>query len=72
MDAEIHAVDTEKRASEGNTLLVHGASIAVVVKRYEGLPFGEIKDQHYLELTASSWDGPTRSDLSVRLDAYGP
>ena len=69
MDAEIHAVDTEKRASEGNTLLLRGASIEVVVKRYEGLPFGEIKDQHYLELTASSWDGSTRSDLTARLNA---
>lgn len=49
--------------------MLRGANIEVVVKRYQGLPFGETKDQQYIELTASSWDGPTRSDLTARLNA---
>jgi hypothetical protein len=69
MDAEIHAVDTERRESEGNTLTLRGANIEVAVKRYEGLPFGDAKDQQYIELKASSWDGTTRSDLTARLNA---
>jgi hypothetical protein len=69
MDAEIHAVDTERRESEGQTLTLRGTSIEVTLKRFEGLPFGELKDQHYVEVTATSWDGPTRSDLTARLDA---
>lgn len=69
MDAEIHAVDTEKRESEGQTLAIHGASIEVVVKRYEGLPLGEPKEQLYVELTAIRADGPTRRELTARLDA---
>ncbi len=40
-----------------------------VVKRFEGLPFGEHKDQHYLEIRASSWEGATNSTLTVRLNA---
>jgi hypothetical protein len=69
MDAEIHAVDTEKRDSEGNSLMVRGGSIEVAVKRYEGLPFGDNKEQQYLEVKASSWDASTRSDLTAHLHA---
>ena len=41
MDAEIHAVDRQRRDSEGNILYVRGARIEVAVKRLDGLPFGE-------------------------------
>ena len=54
MNAEIHAVDTEKRASEGNQLAVRGAELTVTIKPLGGLPFGEHKDQHYIEVQASS------------------
>ncbi|HEY1376718.1 MAG TPA: hypothetical protein VGF55_07980 [Gemmataceae bacterium] len=47
MDAEIHAVDRGKRESEGNALYVRGAQLEVAVKRFDGLPFGEAKDQQY-------------------------
>ena len=69
MDAEIHAVDTEKRASEGNNLTVRGAQLEVAIKPYDGLPFGEHKDQHYIEVQASSWEGATQSKLIARLEA---
>ncbi len=59
----------EKRASEGNTLYVQGARIEVTVKPYDALPFGEHKDQHYIEIQALSWEGPTKSTLTARLNA---
>lgn len=69
MDAEIRAVDKGKRESEGNSLYVRGASIEVEVHRYEGLPFGGDKDQQFLEVRASSWDGDTNSSLTARLNS---
>jgi hypothetical protein len=69
MDAEIHAVDKEKRDSEGNILRVHGSRIEVAVKRYDGLPLGDQKDQQYLEVRASGWEGTTNSTLTARLNA---
>jgi hypothetical protein len=69
MDAEIRAVDTEKRASEGNNLAVRGAQLDVAIRRIDGLPFGERKDQHYIEVKASSWEGATQSTLLARLNA---
>ena len=69
MDAEIHAIDREKRNSEGNKLYVHGARIEVAVKRYDGLPLGEQKDQQYLEVRASGREGATDSTLTARLNA---
>jgi hypothetical protein len=69
MDAEIHAVDTEKRDSEGNNLAVRGARLEFTLKRHEGLPFGEHKEQHYVEVQASSWEGATQSTLVARLNA---
>jgi hypothetical protein len=68
MKARIHSVDRERRDSEGTTLYLPGAPITVVVKPYEGLPFGERKDQHYLEVEASGWDGNTHSTLTAELD----
>ena len=56
MNAEIHAVDTEKQASEGNSLAVRGAQLEVAMKRFDVLPFGKHKDQHYIEVQASSWE----------------
>jgi hypothetical protein len=69
MDATIHAIDTERPASEGNALSVRGARIEVALKRYDGLPLGEAKDQHYIEVSAESWDGTTKSAITARLDA---
>ncbi len=69
MDAEIRSVDTEKHDSEGNALYVRGSSMELAVKRFEGLPFGEHKDQHYLELQATGWEGATKSTLTARLNA---
>lgn len=69
MDAEIRAVDTEKRASEGNSLAVRGAQLEVALKRIDGLPFGEHKDQHYIQVQASRWEGATHSTLIARLNA---
>jgi hypothetical protein len=69
MDADIHSVDTEKRNSEGNNLYVRGASMDLVVKEYGDLPFGGYRDQHYLELRASSWEGATESTLTAKLNA---
>ena len=70
MDAEIHSVDTEKRDSEGQRLHVRVATIEVELKRRDGLPLGDHKDQHYLELKAVSKDGDTRSTLTAQLYAY--
>jgi hypothetical protein len=69
MDAEIRAVDKDRRASEGNNLAVRSAEIEVAIKAYEGLPFGDHKDQHYIEVEASSWEGATQSTLTARLNA---
>jgi hypothetical protein len=69
MDAEIHAVDTEKQSSEGNHLAVRGAQLEVSIKPVGGLPFGEHKDQHYIEVRASSWEGTTHSTLVAQLNA---
>jgi hypothetical protein len=69
MDAIIHAVDTERSASEGHTLSVRGARIEIVLKRHEGLPLGEPRDQYFVEVTAQSWEGPTRSAITARLEA---
>jgi hypothetical protein len=69
MDAEIHSVDTKRRDSEGNILYVRGGRMELVVKRDEGLAFGGHKDQHYVEVQASSCDGATQSTLTARLNA---
>jgi hypothetical protein len=69
MNAEIHAVDKEKRASEGNHLAVHGAELTIAIKQIGGLPFGEHKDQHYIEVQASSWEGTTHSTLTAQFNA---
>jgi hypothetical protein len=69
MNAIIHAIDTERPTSEGNTLSVRGARIEVALKRYDGLPLGEPRDQYFVEVTAQSWDGPTKSALTAHLDA---
>jgi len=69
MDAEIHAVDKEKRDSEGNHLIVRSAPIEVAIKPLGGLPFGEHKDQHYIEVRASSWEDTTQSTLIAQLYA---
>jgi hypothetical protein len=69
MYAEIHAVDTCKIASEGKNLSVRSARIDITLKPYNGLPLGEHKDQHYLEVQASSLEDTTRSTLVAQLDA---
>jgi hypothetical protein len=69
MNAEIHAVDRERPESEGNKLYVREAKIHVVVKPREGLPFGEHRDQIYLEIQGTSWEGTTHSTLTAQLDA---
>jgi hypothetical protein len=69
MDAVIHAVDTERPTSEGNTLSVRGARIEVALKRYDGLPLGELREQFFVEMTGQSWDGPTKSAVTARFDA---
>jgi hypothetical protein len=69
MDAEISAVDTDKRSSEGNHLAVRGAQLEATLKPVGGLAFGEHRDQHYVEVQASSWEGATQSILVARLNA---
>jgi hypothetical protein len=68
MDAEIHAVDTGRRASEGNRLSVSAAPLKAVVKRWPGLPLGQPREQRYIEVSAESWDAGTKSVLTARLD----
>jgi hypothetical protein len=69
MDAQIHSTDKDKRNSDGNVLYLKGASLKAEVKRLDGLPFGDHRDQHYVELTASCWDGNTESTLIAHLHA---
>jgi len=69
MEAVIHAVDTDRRASEGKDLSVRSVGIAVAVKQYDGLPLGEPMDRCYVEVTAEGWDGPTKSTLTARFTA---
>jgi hypothetical protein len=68
MNAEIHARDTGRPDSEGNNLAVRGAKqLKFAIKRYEGLAFGEHKDQHYIEVRASSWEGGVESKIVAEL-----
>jgi hypothetical protein len=53
----------------GRLLAVHGAQLEVSIKSVGGLPFGQHKDQHYIELRASSWEGATHSTLVAQLNA---
>jgi hypothetical protein len=69
MDAVIRAVDTERPSSEGNHLAVRGALLEVRIKPLGGLPFGEHKDRHYIEIEGSSWEGATQSTLVAQLNA---
>jgi hypothetical protein len=69
MDAEIQAIETDRRDSEGNRLVVRRADIELTLKQYEGLPFGDHKDQHYVEIQASSWEGATQSRLVAQMNA---
>jgi hypothetical protein len=70
MDAEIHSVDNNRRDSEGRKLYVRLGKIQLAVKRHEDeLPFGQHKDQHYLEVKASSWEDATKSTLTAELDS---
>jgi hypothetical protein len=69
MDAEIRAVDTDKRASGGQTLAVKPAPLELALRPFQGLPFGEHKDRHYVEVQTNSCDGATHSTLIARLTA---
>src|SRR5438045_3021910 len=69
MHAEIRAVDTTNPSSEGHGLSVDARRIDLAVKEHEGLPLGEHKDRFYIELTAESSHGPTRSTLTAQMDA---
>jgi hypothetical protein len=69
MDAEIHATDKEKRVSGGNKLAVQGAPLELALKRFDGLPYGKHKDQHYVEVQATSWEDETQSTLIAQLNA---
>jgi hypothetical protein len=68
MDARIESVDTEKGTSRGQRLAVRCARIEAVVRRHEILPLGESKERYYVELSATSWDGATKSVLTAQLD----
>jgi hypothetical protein len=69
MDIEIHAVDTTNQDSEGHDLAVRGAQLELALRKSDGLPFGEHKDHHYIEVQANSWEDATKSSLIARLYA---
>ena len=69
MDVEIHAVDTGKQDSEGHNLAVRGAKLELALRRCDGLPFGDHKDHHFIEVQANSWEDSTQSTLIAKLYA---
>ncbi len=68
MDAEIYAVDKGKLKSDGSTLSIRDAGIECTVGRFEGLPFGDARDQQYIEVSANSWEGDAKRTFTAKLN----
>lgn len=64
MKAEIHAVDSEKPDSDGNTFKVENTLLRISIKKFD-----DLFQVNYLELHAQKKDGTTISTLTAQLVA---
>ena len=70
MLAEIHAKDSGKKDSEGQTLTMHGVHINTRIRADEGLPLGEPRERLKLVIHGEVQEGTILRNLRVEVDCH--
>lgn len=70
MFAEIHAKDSGKKDSEGQTLTMKGVHINTQIRSDEGLPFGEPRERFTLVIQGEMQEGTVLRELRLEMDCH--
>ena len=70
MFAEIHAKDSGKKDSEGQTLTMQGVHINTQILAIEGLPFGEPRERLKLVIHGEVQEGTILRKLRLEVDCH--